>query len=418
MKRALLIAFFSNDALIKEAYNEMQVELSQLGYAMEGIQPEGQVSSGYEFPAYSFGDSPARKHVSKISKACYLLPYFLPGRVEKSYAEMQSQGANGRRLLNCLHTLIQFRKHLTELIASKNIGFVILNHHFSGYHLIARDVCRREGIPFVFWHPGFLPGTMSFDREGQMAESEINAIIERELPACAAAEEELGKRYRKWCEEQSYARPGKNATSNISSVNELHEVRSRFKNVLLVIGSNDYRTGMMPRSYRNSHIHSKVVWSSSELYRMVAEHTDAETLVIYKPHPNLGAPIAGIQWDSVRSLRLFDITIRDLLPLVTASVTLCSGGAYESMLFGLPTAIVGEVPGSRTGICNTLDLQNPDFQETLQQTLFQGESPEIESRFNVLTGFLLKRYFYASGSSACPLVERSMGDALAEIIPN
>jgi hypothetical protein len=200
-------------------------------------------------------------------------------------------------------------------------------------------------------------------------------------------------------------------------VNELLEVKSRFKHILLVVGSNDYRTGMLPRSYRNSHVHSKVVRSSSELYKMAVEHTDAETLVIYKPHPNLSPPIAGIQWDSARSLRLFDITIRDLLPLSTATVTLCSGGAYESMLFGLPTAIVGEVPGSRTGICYSLDSQNPDFPETLRQTLSQGETPEMESRFNILIGFLLKKYFFASGSSACPLVERSMRDALAKIVP-
>jgi hypothetical protein len=417
MKAALLIGYFIDDVLLKEAYNEMQAELSKLGYSMEGIQPEGEVSKGYEFPTYSFGELFAGKRLSKITKACALLPDLVFFPAEKSYAEMQTQGAHWRDVLNCLHLLIQFRKHLTEALISRKIQFVILNHQFSGFHLIARDACRRAGIPYVFWHPGFLPGTMSFDRDGQMAESEVIGIIERELPACGPEEEELGERYRKWCTEQSYVRPGKTATSNVSSVTGLLEARSRFKNVLLVIGSNDYRTGMMPESYRNSHVHSKIVRSSSELYRMAVEHTDGDTLVIYKPHPNLSPPIAGIQWDSERSLRLFDVTIRDLLPLATATVTLCSGGAYESMLFGLPTAIIGEIPGSRTGICYTLDLQNPNFPETLRQTLSRAEIPKMRSRFNILIGFLLKRYFFASGTSACPLVERSMREALTDVVP-
>lgn len=417
MKNALLIGFFTDNALIREAYNAMQVELSLLGWGLEGMQPEGGVAAGYEFPVCSCDGIPKRPRSSRFWRALGLLPTLAPNREEKSYAEMQTPDGNPIDLLKCLETLVGFSKSLKDFLSSRKIGFVILNHQFSGFHLIARDVCRDAGVPFVFWHPGFLPGTMSFDKEGQMAESEINSIIAQELPECGAAEEQLGEQYRNWCREQAYLRPGKTATSNPSSVNELLEIKTRFRKILLVIGSNDYRTGMLPRSYRNSHMHSRLIHSSAELYRMAVGQTDGETLVIYKPHPNLSPPTPDIQWDSERSLRLFDVTIRDLLPLATATATLCSSGAYESMLFGLPTAVIGEIPGSRTGICYTLDPRKPDFAETIRQTLNPERTSEMESRFNILVGFLLKKYFFASGTSACPLVATSMRDALARFVP-
>jgi hypothetical protein len=416
MKHALLIGYFTDNGLIREAYNSMQVEFASIGYSMEGIQPEGSIASGYDFPAYSFGIVPSRHRHSKIRRLFCLIPYLLPFRKEQSYAEMQSQGASYRGLLKCLEILNEFRNHLQEVIRTRKIAFVILNHQFSGFHLIARDVCLRERIPFVFWHPGFLPGTMSFDREGQMAESEINAIMARELIACGAEEQELGERYRKWCRSQAYVRPGKTASSNISSLNELLEIKARFKNILLVIGSNDYRTGMLPVSYPNSSKHSPVIHSSKDLLNAIVSSVDESICILYKPHPNLNPTTTCNESTDKRCRIVYDVTIRDLLPHVDAVVTLVSAAAFEALIFGIPAVVVGNLPGSDLGICYKPSPEKFDLSETVNKALASGMQPNMEKRMNILMGYLLKNYFFAAGSAACPLVKKTLRDSLGEVL--
>jgi hypothetical protein len=56
-----------------------------------------------------------------------------------------------------------------------------------------------------------------------------------------------------------------------------------------------------------------------------------------------------------------------------------------------------------------------DLKALLDDTLTNGISSAMHRRMNIFVGYLLKHYFFAAGSGACPLVERNLRTALSEL---
>lgn len=417
MNNALLVGYFESDLLRREFYNLLAGHLREFGFALRGIGLSANRCDQYEFPIVSYGSPPPRRGVVArvLAKCERRLPRFRSDPSLTCYSEMQAQGTDSNATELAKRSLLHFRKRLERHCKDADVKLVILNHQFSGNHLIARDVCIRLGIPFFYWHPGFLPGTMCFDQRGQLAESEINGRLRNELSQCGADEEQLGETYRQWVKDHSYVRPGKTAASNADCLFMMEALLKKARKVLLVIGSNDYRTGMQPESYPNARLHSAVIRSSQALFEEAVKCTNESTFVVYKPHPNLD-PSAAIEMVSGRSCRVFDVTIKDLLPLVDATVTLCSTAAYEALIFGTSTVIVGNLPGSDLGICHKPGADNFDLKEALRAALADEGQPSMEKRLNVLMGYLIKHYFFSSGSGACPLVKRDLRTALSEML--
>ena len=414
MRQAVLLAYFTRDSLLVEFYNLLACELEEKGFAVTGVDTkvaEPLTYDHYQFPITSFEDRAAIRKLKLRIAPAEKRP---ADSLLQCYARMQAQCGKGAAYNSWFGILSVFRVRLERYLIENKVCLMVLNHQFSGFHLIARDLCLKFGIAFVFWHPGFLPGTMCFDRRGQLAESEINEEIAERIDWESTSDRSLGLAYRDWVRQGTYLRPAKTSTSNPELMRLIREAKGRFKKLILVIGANDFRSGFRPSCYPNASLHCASFSSSDELFQKVAGMVENDTMVLYKPHPNTSQRLKGACFITPNTCRVFDVTLRDLFPHVDLAVTVCSTGIYEAMLFGVPSIVVGNLPGTSAGICFTADSRN--LSKVLQDALQSGMTTVMEEKLLHLVGFLLRTYFFSEGSAGCGLVRRNLKTTLHEYL--
>lgn len=411
---AVIVGYFKVDALLADFYSSYVSVMKNRGVTVKRIELGGSAS----------GSTPELEVISideefgfwVLIRELLLFPTcWLFYREIFIYIEMQTQPRSLKNWLKSYVKLRLFRRNFRKYLVRDRIRHVLLNHQFSGYHLIAREVCEELSIPFAYWHPGFLPGTMSFDYTGQLAGSEFhlnlleNGLIEN------ADWIGLGDEYLKWVLEGNYVRPGKSDKSNEEVLQFLRNKKEFFRKIILVVGCNDYRTGVLPTNYKNSDIHSAFYKSSDVLFEDTVAETCAGSFIIYKPHPNLYPDRSGVEEASERSAVVFDVPLRDLLGEVDVSVSICSSGSYEALIAGVPAVVVGHLPGSSLGFFSAVDGGADKLGVTIKHVMKEGFSGKQQQVFSNFIGYSLSSYFFTHGKNACPLVNRGLGEALAEV---
>jgi hypothetical protein len=411
---AVIVGYFIVDALLADFYTSYASVMKERGVTVKGI--ELGTSSGGSAPELEVINIDKGFGFGVIIRELLLFPVcWLFYREIFTYAEMQAQSKSLKNWLIFYFRLKSFRRSFRKYLVQNRVRHVLLNHHFSGYHLIAREICEALSVPFAYWHPGFLPGTMSFDYTGQLAESELQSNLLANGLMENGSWIGLGDEYLKWALENGYSRPGKSNVPNDEVIHFLKKMKTVYKKTILVIGCNDYRTGVLPVNYKKSGIHSQLYKSSDILFDDTLSQTCEEIFVVYKPHPNLYPDRSGVEEVSERSVIVFDVPLRDLLGEVDMSVTICSSGAYESLIVGIPAVCVGHLPGSSLGFFNTVDGGVDKLGEALNLVLKEGLSQKQRKTFSNFVGYCLESYFFSHGSSSCPLVKHDLGDALTAV---
>ena len=412
---AAVVGYFNVDSLLSDFYDSYAAALHGRGFTVKGIElGNGRCSTSTGIQTIVINN---KRHASWffVREVLRLPVCWFSNRELFIYITMQTQPASLREWLRSYVRLRLFRKNFKDYLVREDVRHVLLNHQFSGFHLIAREVCEQLSVPFAYWHPGFLPGTMSFDYTGQLAESEFH----KQLLECGLTERadwiELGNRYLKWAREGTYRRPGKSYKSNAEVIDYVRIKKKRSSHIILVVGTNDYRAGILPAEYERSDIHSRYYKSSDVLFRDTVSVTDEDSFVIYKPHPNVHPGRSGVQELSGRSAMVFDVALRDLLGEVDLSISICSTGLYEALIAGVPGVIVGCLPGSSVGFFSNVDGGADALGLVVKGAIDEGFTEKKRQLFANFIGYSLSHYFFAHGRSACPLVQRGLDQAVDEV---
>lgn len=330
------------------------------------------------------------------------------------FNRMQTQASSFRGWLNSLVKLCVFRRKFKTYVIGHAVGHVLLNHQFSGYHLIARRICEDLGVAYAYWHPGFLPGTMSFNYKGQLAESELHQELARDGVNERPEWLSLGAKYIEEAKRGIYLRPGKSNQSNDEVLQFIREKKRSYQKVVLVIGSNDYRTGVMPDDYQNSDLHSRYYKTSDNLFEDVMSEAGSDCYVVYKPHPNVYPNRSGIDEVSVRTSFVFDVPLKDLLKEVDVSVSICSSGSYEARIAGVPAVVVGQLPGCNLGFFYVPTEDGCSLGDLISEALKDGVTADSQQCFMNFVGYSLSNYFFAYGKNSCNFAALNLEQATAQ----
>jgi hypothetical protein len=411
--KALIVGYFKTDPLLLDFYKDYGNVMASNGYCV----------LRYELAKLHDGADFGRRRSTRVNKSTWLkeLCLFslrrLGSKESLTLAEMQ---AMSKSWITCFQThleLRRFNRHFKECLIDNKIKHVLLNHQFSGYHMIARQICEELSISFAYWHPGFLPGTMSFDYTGQLAESELHKELLKDGLERRPEWIQLGREYIERTNSEHYARPGKSNTSDSATLQAVKSKRT-YSKVILIAGSNDYRTGVMPRSYEKSNLHSMHYKSSDQLFKDVVSEASEGTYVIYKPHPNLYPNRSGFEETSNCSMIVFDVTIRDLLKAVDLSISICSSSAYEAQIAGVPAIVVGNLPGINLGFFCAVNGKKRALSVAMSHSRTEAELREQRHLFFNFVGYCLFEYFFQHGESGCPLAKRGLNEAIRGLIAN
>lgn len=413
MKNALIVGYFKCDKALGEFYSSYVVSARKRGYTIRGIELGGRAEgSTCDFAIISLCEAFGKMLVLKELVLLPFVRFFNPDIFV--YNSMQNQADSFQNWLKSYIRLRVFKRRFKLYVREQNVRHVLLNHQFSGYHLIALEICRKLSIPFAFWHPGFLPGTMSFDYSGMLAESEFHEELEGKGLELRSDWLELGEKYVEQAKNGIYLRPGKSSRVDEEVMQFVQKQKQKFSKILLVIGCNDYRTGVLPRDYVNSDLHSRFYKSSDCLFEDVVSVAGDDVFVVYKPHPNVYTDRSGVEVISAKSAIVFDLPLRHLLEQVDASVTICSSGAYESLIANVPAILVGRLPGFNLGFFYVLGEGSEQLGSHIADALRDGISEDARRIFFNFIGYSLSNYFFSHGVNSCPFTSLNFDQAIAQ----
>lgn len=310
--------------------------------------------------------------------------------------------------------LVYYKCLFLQYLHHFNIKFALLNHQFSCFHLIARDCCKSLGIKYAYWHPGFLPGTMCFDINGQMAESDFYRNDISKPIQISKDYQYIAKKYVQEYRANKLQRPGKTVYNNVIIINKMKEIISNFNKVILFIGANDFRTGIRPVAYKNSNLHSETFKNSKKLFDLISTQINSDTLIIYKPHPNLVLHNEDYILTE-NKLVLNRVMLSDILPHVDCCISIISSGVYEALLHSKPTLLLGNLPGINQGIFFQKSCINSKNISGILQELIETDFSHYQHNFNNFIGFCFSEYFFSYGKYSSNLTKNNLCSSVNEL---
>lgn len=218
---------------------------------------------------------------------------------------------------------------------------VILWNQFYSFHIIAKSVCRKIGIPVYYMEFGSIPGTIALMEKGQMGESNISKRywIYRHLPV---DDEQLA------CSKAviDYIRNNnidRNPLPDNDSTDKLNHLIDHNKPTIVFLGHNDYESGTYPYGYGSYLFHSPIFKSSDEaaiyLYDLCMRN---DWNFIYKPHPlvlNVGHKYDSEEYSQINIVERCNIL--NLIDIADVCITILSQSSYTCLIRNKPVVMLG-----------------------------------------------------------------------------
>lgn len=410
MRRICFFGHIANKPAFETFFRELAEDGRRNGFEVTGMNigrpakgPSGLPMSHLPFPTNPtfYGWMSRRADDTPASRAWSSIAEFEPKSIEKF----------GLATVNAV--LANLYVYLKEYFSQLKPEIVILGHQFAAPYQVALHVCSELRIPVVFNHPGVLNGTMCFEGAGQMAESELferwGDITSREISGELLAASQAFIRHLRT---GLITRPGKMNTTADSEIEKVEGLRKKGL-VVLYAGIADYRTGVQPRSYGRCSLHSSWVSSSVDgLKRFVELSEKLNFKIIYKAHP-IEAETYDECFNHPNVLVVKEITINRLLDHCDAFSTICSSSAYEAVLKGVPTLLLGRMQASLcpfvTSASSVEDLVG--FIQSVKDRDIQISETDVVQH----VAYLLRDYLFVSDPLLKTLPLRLLSDFWASI---
>ncbi len=311
------------------------------------------------------------------------------------------------KIKEIFHTILYNYSHfIRAYLLRTQPEFVILGHQYECYYHISQEICEELKIPILFYHPGVITGTANFEFDGQMAESELLKNKDKYLNITLSKQEiDKTKIYIERAKQGVYIRPGKPKDNCSDTIKALDHYRRIHKKIVLYAGNVDFRTGIIPRSYKNSKLHSSWLDSTEhgldELLK-IAEKEDF--YILFKPHP-LAIPICKNKLIHSRVSMISDITLSKALEYSDIFCTICSSGIYEALIREKPSILMGSMQASL--IPSVYKSTSPDSLKThIIEGIKQGWTPKMTEDLENHIGMQLFHYLYSENPKTKDIMSR------------
>ena len=281
--------------------------------------------------------------------------------------------------------------YIDKLFASIKPTKVILWNQFYAFHKIIENICKKRNIKVIYMEFGCIPGTICIEKKGQLGES-YPAIKFRKFSKLKVSNEECKKA---------------NEIINWLYENELNRNKQPQKNTvpffscsekkILVIGQNDYESGLYVYNRKSKKYHSPLFETSINLLKYLISICKEEWQLLYRPHPLM--TLFKSEKEEIDKLDVavnYDGNINQLIDEADVVITLFSQCSYISLIRGKPVVQLGRNQLSNSG-CIYETKKKHEIENTIEEAIKNGVSIEQKNRFIEHVARLLKYYLYSDG---------------------
>lgn len=288
---------------------------------------------------------------------------------------------------------------------------------FSPWGRMISDICRWKKIPVCFMEWGVLPGTVSFDFSGSMAESWVakESGFFNKLPI-SDGDIEIGRRYLEIANSPELSR---NVPQELrdSDVEQIRNYRKRGKKIILYMGCNEAHSGISLTDESRARIHSPFYRNDSEAYqdlvRVCRQHKDWH--IVYKPHPIEITRGMKVDIDASCTTVIYEGGLSEALKLADVSMTILSQSAYVSLVNHVPVVLLGRLQLNDSGAAYVLDSRE-HLEDIIAEGLEHGITPVMQESLLFHVSRLLKYYTYRADSRVGAMEPGQIGDNLVKIM--
>lgn len=286
---------------------------------------------------------------------------------------------------------IIIKNYFDTLISSTCPARILMYNSVSPSSIILDNICKKCNLPIIFTHPGIIPGTLSFDVNGEMGES-IPAVQWEKFSRLAVTAAELEYAKLVW----DYLYKSK-LNRKIQPQNEFTSALQSYikpnRPIIFYAGQNDVFSHMVPYTERTKKYHSPNFTSSLEAALFLADLCEKNDWnLIYKPHPMYTQPEQIKQLPSnVIFLEYGDINA--LIDMSNVVVTILSSTNYNALVRYKPVVMLGYNQTRGKG-CTYEAFKKDRIEDTIKTALSNGFTQEQQDAFLLHMAQCLKYYLY------------------------
>ena len=261
---------------------------------------------------------------------------------------------------------------------------------FTPLHKVFAKVCKEKKTEVVYVENGVLPGTLAFDKGGQMGES-FPAIYYKEFLRIPVNTEE--KKHAK--EVVSFLKDsGLNRYQQKEDADFIQAIKNKLlpdRPVILFAGGLDHMSGLVPHNERAKKYHSPIFGTSGEAAQYLKKLAKQNGWnLIYKAHPWLPSDMES---DGKGFLCINKGNINDLIDLCDVVVTIVSQVSYLALIRNKPVVMLGYIQLKKQG-CTYEAFEREKIADVLSEAVKDGLREEMKAAFASHVARLEKAYLF------------------------
>lgn len=271
-------------------------------------------------------------------------------------------------------------------------SLILCWHQWISTTIIGRELAEAHNIPSAFLHEGMLPGSMTLDHRGMMAESHsVGAMLNPEDPEALVYQEKADQLI-SHVRSNKLERKAHKGTVDIEDV--LRTAKSNGWRTVFYAGINDWHSGNLPADHPRAKIHSPFYRDTDEgLQALLSLAEEHDFFVLFKPHPIIYPHL----YDSHERLAtIHEATGVDCILATDITVTLLSSISYLSLTHEKPTVLLGRNTMSGTGAAYELSSRE-NLADCLEAAFAAVDMPGRIDNYRWHVAALLKDHLYSYG---------------------
>lgn len=360
--------------------------------------------------------------LTRITKDAFLIRTFgnritsvpewiLSDTIKALLTEYSCEERVGRAIANLLYI------HFSEALDFYKPDVLLFWGCTSPLGKLMENLCKFKSIPFCGMEWGILPGTVSFDFNGHMAESWV-AVKSQIFNQLEIKDEdvEAAREYLEVADDSNLSRNKANPVAE-DVCEKIQALKKAGKKIILYLESNNAHSGNTYVDEEVAKIHSPLFCGDEEGYRALLkvckEHEDWH--ILYKPHPI--SITRGIQSDIDYKCTtvVYEGGLNEVLELADLSVTILSQSAYISMIKRIPTLVLGKLQINDSGAVYTIDKES-DLEVIIERAIEECITEEQWEAFEKHVARVLKYYVFSIDDMVPARKVSEMADSFLSIV--
>ncbi|NBI58714.1 hypothetical protein D3Z53_11745 [Lachnospiraceae bacterium] len=313
----------------------------------------------------------------------------------KDYADSGKECLNAQfpemKQENAEYMVYYMYQYVIKILETLNPKFIISHPLFTVQHLILQELCQLKGIPLISTHQGVLPGTLSFDIDGEMGKS-LPSVYSKEFTELPVDKNELEYAERVW----NYlykSRLNRKIQPKNNCMEYVLKHINRDKPTVFFAGQNDILSDMVPYREETKKYHSPIFRSSIEAGIYIAKLCKRRKWnYIYKPHP-MCVRLEKKEDFPGNTIYIESGDINDLIDISDVVVTILSQTNYITMIRHKPVVMLGFNQSKGKG-CTYEAFEKNKIEDAIQRAIRDGFTEDQRQAFLVHIAQLIKYYLY------------------------